>query len=318
MAAHKPLTVAEFFADAVRRFTRARLHFGHGTHNARDEAAYLILHALRLPIDSLEPHSDRRLSAAELHRLNALLEQRIRQRIPASYLTREAWLGEYSFYVDRRTIIPRSFIAELLREAMEPWVQKPVLRILDLCTGSGCLAVLAAMAFPKAHVDATDVSPAALAVARRNIRHYRLDKRVRAIQSDLFADLAPARYDLILCNPPYVDTDSMRHLPQEYRHEPVMALSGGADGLRIVRRILADAPRFLSSQGILVCETGHHRRRLERSHPDLPFVWLETSSGPDHVFLLEKWDRSALAGSPRSPGQRKNSPTGRPRPRRPG
>jgi ribosomal protein L3 glutamine methyltransferase len=293
-ARREPPTVAEVFQDTLRRLARARLHYGHGTHDARDEAAYLILHALRLPIESLAPHAERRLNAAELRRLQGLVDARITRRIPASYLTHEAWLGEFSFYVDRRSIIPRSFIAELLRDGLTPWLRRPVRRILDLCTGSGCLAILAAHAFPGARVDATDVSAAALTVARRNVRRYRLSSRVRLVKSDLFSGLKGARYDLILSNPPYVDAKSMRSLPREYRYEPALALAGGADGLSVVRRILDDAAAHLSDDGILVCEIGHNRKVLERSYPALPFVWLETSDGPDRVFLL---DARALAGA---------------------
>jgi ribosomal protein L3 glutamine methyltransferase len=301
-----PLTVARVFAETVQRLSHARLHFGHGTHDAPDEAAYLILHALRLPVESLAPHAERRLSTAELRRLHALVEARIKQRIPASYLTHEAWLGDFSFYVDRRSIIPRSFIAELLREGLTPWLRRPVRRILDLCTGSGCLAILAAHAFPGARVDATDVSAAALAVARRNVQRYRLGARVRLVKSDLFAGLKAAQYDLVLCNPPYVDAKSMRSLPREYRYEPALALAGGADGLSVVRRILADAAAHMSPTAILVCEIGHNRRALERSFPALPFVWLETSDGPDHVFLLEarQLAQPAQASGARSPSRR--------------
>jgi ribosomal protein L3 glutamine methyltransferase len=292
-----PLTVADVFHDTVRRLVLARLHYGHGTHNARDEAAYLVLHALRLPIDSLAPYAERRLSAVELRRLRALVDERIGRRVPASYLTHEAWLGDFSFYVDRRSIIPRSFIAELLRDGLQPWLRKPVRRILDLCTGSGCLAILAAHAFPKARVDATDVSQAALNVARRNVRRYHLSARLRLLKSDLYSALGDARYDLIVCNPPYVDARSMRKLPPEYRHEPALALAGGADGLDVVRRILNGAADYMSADAILVCEIGHNRKVLERSYPMLPFVWLETSSGPDHVFLIAARELAQLSAT---------------------
>lgn len=283
-----PGTVGEFFEITVRRFRRAGLHFGHGTHDARDEVAYLLLHALRLPLDSLTPHLRRPLRAAERSRLQALVERRVRTRLPAAYLTSEAWLGELSFYVDRRVIVPRSFIAELLREGLGPWLPRRVLRVLDLCTGSGCLAVLAAHAYPHARVDASDVSPAALAVARRNVARYRLRRRVRLVRSDLFSALSGRRYDLILCNPPYVKKATMRALPREYRHEPRLALDGGRDGLDFVRRMLSGARAHLAPQGLLVCEIGHNRRALERAYPRTAFTWLETSAGPDHVFLLER------------------------------
>jgi len=283
-----PGTVGEFFDYAVRRFQRASLHFGHGTHNARDEAAYLVLHALRLPLNSLSPHLRRPLGAAERSRLQALVERRVRVRLPAAYLTSEAWLGDFSFYVDRRVIVPRSFIAELLREGLEPWLPERVLRVLDLCTGSGCLAVLAAHAYPQARVDASDVSAAALAVARRNVERYRLRQRVRLVRSDVFSALPGRRYDLILCNPPYVKDVTMRALPREYRHEPRLALAGGRDGLELVRRMLAGARVHLEPYGVLVCEIGHNRRALERAYPSTAFTWLDTNSGPDHVFLLAR------------------------------
>ena len=288
MAAPASLTVGEFIRAATRRFERAGLHYGHGTHNARDEAAYLVLHTLRLPYEALRAALHRPLSAAERRKLEAIVARRIRERLPAPYLTHEAWLGEYSFYVDPRAIVPRSFIAELLRDGLAPWLRRPVRRALDLCTGSGCLAVLLAKAFPGARVDAADLSAAALAVARRNVARYRLGRRIRLVRSDLFAELGARRYDLIVSNPPYVKAASMSALPAEYRHEPRIALAGGADGLDLVRRILAEAARHLSGGGLLVCEIGHNRRALEKAFPALPFIWPETSAGPHHVFLIER------------------------------
>jgi len=288
VAAPASLTVGEFIGAATRRFERAGLHYGHGTHNARDEAAYLVLHALRLPYEALRAALQRPLSAAERRRLEAIVARRIRERLPAPYLTHEAWLGEYSFYVDPRAIVPRSFIAELLRERLAPWLRRPVRSALDLCTGSGCLAVLLAKAFPEARVDAADLSAAALAVARRNVARYRLGQRIRLVRSDLFSELDERRYDLIVSNPPYVKAASMRALPPEYRHEPRVALAGGTDGLDLVRRILAEAAGHLSEGGLLVCEIGHNRRALEKAFPSLPFVWPATSAGPHHVFVLER------------------------------
>ncbi|MDA8109295.1 MAG: 50S ribosomal protein L3 N(5)-glutamine methyltransferase [Betaproteobacteria bacterium] len=286
MAGRAPRTVGEFFHHAVRRLSAARLHYGHGTHNARDEAAYLVLHTLALPPDALRANVRRTLSAPELRRLEAIVERRVRERIPAAYLTHEAWLGDFSFYVDRRAIIPRSFIAELLRAGLRPWLARPVRRALDLCTGSGCLAVLLAHHFPKARIDAADLAAGALAVARRNVARYGLQARIRLIRSDLFAALANERYDLIVANPPYVTAAAMRALPAEYRYEPRLALAGGRSGLALVDRILADAPRHLNSQGLLVCEIGHNRKALERAYPRTAFVWPETSAGPGFVFLL--------------------------------
>lgn len=282
------LTVGEFIRAATRRMQRARLRFGHGTHNAHDEAVLLTLHVLKLCFESLRGVVDRRLSATERARLESLLERRISTRVPAPYLTHEAWLGAFRFYVDRRVIVPRSFIAELLRAGLEPWLPPRVRSALDLCTGSGCLAVLLAKRFPAAQVDASDLSADALAVARRNVARYRLGRRVRLVRSDLFAQLRGRRFDLIVSNPPYVKAASMRTLPPEYRHEPRAALAGGADGLDFVRRILAAAHAHLAPGGLLVCEIGHNRRALEKAFPSLPFLWLETSAGPGHVFLLER------------------------------
>ncbi len=288
MAIRGPQTLADFFHHAVRRLTAARLHYGHGTHNARDEAAYLVLHTLGLPLEALRANLRRPLSAPELRRLDAIVERRVRERIPAAYLTHEAWLGEFSFYVDRRTIVPRSFIAELLRTGLSPWLRRPVRRALDLCTGSGCLAVLLAHYFPRAAIDAGDLSAGALAVAKRNVARYRLQSRIRLIRSDLFAALANERYDLIVTNPPYVTAAAMRTLPAEYRHEPRLALAGGSSGFDLVSKILAAAPQHLSARGLLLCEIGHHRKALERAYPRVPFVWPETSAGPGYVFLLER------------------------------
>ena len=278
--------------EAVTQFRHAGLFFGHGTHNARDEAVYLILHTLKLPLGELDSVLDRRLSAAEVDAVRAILRRRVRERTPAAYLTREAWLGEFRFYVDERVIVPRSFIAELLREQLAPWVENPdeVTRVLDLCTGSGCLAVLAAHAFPAARVDAADLSPEALQVARRNVKNYALGRRVRLVQTDLFDRLDARRYDLILSNPPYVDAAAMRALPREYRREPRLALAGGRDGLALVRRMLAQAASHLRPEGLLVVEIGHNRAALEKAYPRLPFTWLATSAGDDYVFMLRYED----------------------------
>jgi ribosomal protein L3 glutamine methyltransferase len=316
---HAPVTVGEFIRAAARRMQRARLRFGHGTHNARDEAVLLTLHVLKLPFEALRGAIDRKLSAAERARLESLLERRISTRVPAPYLTHEAWLGAFRFYVDRRVIVPRSFIAELLRAGLEPWLPRRVRSALDLCTGSGCLAVLLAKRFPAAQVDASDLSADALEVARRNVARYRLGRRVRVVRSDLFARLRGRRYDLIVSNPPYVKAASMRTLPPEYRHEPRAALAGGADGMDFVRRILADARAHLAPAGLLVCEIGHNRRTLEKAFPSLPFLWLETSAGPEHVFLLEREQLPPTRGtssSARRPKHLRAAPPGAPRVRR--
>ena len=283
-------TVRDLLRYGVSSMTAAHAFFGHGSHNAYDEAAYLVLHALHLPLDTLEPFLDARLTDAEINSAMEILDRRAKLRIPAAYLTQEAWLGEHRFYVDERVIVPRSFIAEMLPVRLSPWIDDPdhVLSVLDMCTGSGCLAILAALAFPQARVDAVDVSPDALEVARHNLRDYHLESRVTLLESDMFSALASQRYDLIISNPPYVDKPSMIALPKEYRAEPELALAGGDDGLRFVRTLLRQARGHLNRGGKLVVELGHNRAALEAVHPDLPFTWLETSAGSDLVFLLDQ------------------------------
>jgi len=280
-------TVRDVLRYAVSSFNRADLSFGHGSDNAYDEAAYLILHSLSLPIDRLEPFLDAALTPVEMGTTLALISARIEKRLPAPYLTNEAWLGEFRFHVDERVIVPRSHIGELLREQLSPWITAPdaVARALDLCTGSGCLAILLAHAFPAATVDATDLSRDALDVARRNVSDYGLQDRVLLHQRDVFAK-PQTRYDVIVSNPPYVDAEAMAALPAEYRAEPSMALSGGEDGLDIIRRIIDEAPAHLAPDGILVVEVGNDRPALEKAYPALPFVWLDTAAGEDFVFLL--------------------------------
>ena len=284
------ITLADWLGYAARRFRRARLAFGHGTDNAFDEAAWLLLHVAKHPYDDLSGALPLALTAPQRRRALTLIEKRIATRKPLAHLLREAWLGEHRFYVDERVIVPRSHIAELLRDGLAPWVRSPaqVRRALDMCTGSGCLAVLLALAFPRAIVDAMDVSPAALAVARRNVKDYGLQRRVRLIRSDMFAGLDDFRYDLIVANPPYVDARAMVRLPLEYLREPRLALAGGRDGLDFVRRILCDARRHLSPRGVLVVEIGNNRKALERAYSALPFTWLETGAGGDTVFLLTR------------------------------
>ncbi|MHB8668017.1 MAG: 50S ribosomal protein L3 N(5)-glutamine methyltransferase [Burkholderiales bacterium] len=286
------MTLRAVLREAVTQFRRAGLAFGHGTHNARDEAVYLVLHTLGLPLDQLDPVLDRRLSAGEYATVRAILQRRVGERSPAAYLTREAWLGKFRFYVDERVIVPRSFIAELLRDGLAPWVSdaQQVRSVLDLCTGSGCLAVLAAHAFSNARIDAADLSAEALQVARRNVKDYALGKRIRLVRTDLFDRLAARRYDLILSNPPYVNAAAMRALPREYRREPRLALAGGRDGLALVHRLLAQAAAHLHPGGLLVVEIGHNRAALEKAYPRLGFTWLETSAGGDYVFMLHRED----------------------------
>jgi ribosomal protein L3 glutamine methyltransferase len=283
--------VAEAWRETEDVFRRARLHYGHGTHNARDEAAWLVCHAAGIELDELAASLGDALTPTELRRIRTLAARRVATREPLAYLLREAWLGPHRFYVDRRVIVPRSFIAELLPDGLRPcFAKRPPGSILDLCTGSGCLAVVAAHAYPKSHVDAVDVSAPALAVAERNVTEHGLRTRLRLLRSDLFAALAGERYDLIVSNPPYVTAASMRALPSEYRHEPALALAGGRDGLDLVRRILAEAAEHLAPRGVLVVEIGHNRAALERAYPRLPFTWLRTSAGREHVFLLRRLD----------------------------
>jgi len=285
-------TVRDCLRFAVSRFNHAKLFFGHGSDDAYDEAAYLVLHTLHLPLDRLEPFLDATLTQTELYEVLNIIEKRVEQRIPAAYLTHEAFLGEFSFYVDERVIVPRSFIAELLREQLGPWITEPeeIDSVLDLCTGSGCLAILAAHAFPYAEVDAVDLSPAALAVAERNVADYGLQERVHLIESDLFAKLGQQKYDLIISNPPYVDAESVAALPQEYLHEPELALGSGHDGLDATRTILEHAAQHLTDNGILIVEIGHNRDVLEAAYPDLPFTWLDVTAGDQFVFMLHKND----------------------------
>jgi ribosomal protein L3 glutamine methyltransferase len=279
------LTLLELIGNTEKQFRAARLHYGHGTHNAWDEAAFLVLRALCLPFDA--PPLKRELPPKVVKRIGSLIRKRIEKRIPVAYLLNEAWLADRMFYVDERVIIPRSHIAELLDRKLQPWLQRPARRILDLCTGSGCLAILAAHAFPRAKVDAIDLSKPALAVAARNVARYRLDERIRLLRSDLFGSLEDDRYDLIVTNPPYVNAAAMRKLPPEYRHEPGMALAGGRDGLLLVKNIIQEANDRLSAGGLLACEIGDGRKALERAFPKLDFLWPETEAGAGHVFVLE-------------------------------
>lgn len=281
-----PTTLGALARLGERRFQRAKLSYGHGTVCAYDDAVYLTQYALQLPPARFP--AERKVSAIQAARVLALFDERIRQRVPAAYLTREAWLGVHRFYVDERVIVPRSYIAELLLDDTVPiWPErKKVLQALDLCTGSGCLAILAAKHFTKAHVDAADISTDALEVARLNVRHHRLAKRVRLVRSDYFQSLGIQRYDLIISNPPYVREAVMRKLPPEYRCEPSLALAGGNDGLDAVRAILSGAAQRLTPDGVLIVECGHARERVERAFPRVPFFWPETGGGADCVFVL--------------------------------
>ena len=291
------MKLVELVVAQSERLKRAGVSFGHGTGNAFDEAAWLVTWAIGLPLDALETRGQREVSCDDAAQAEALVERRIATRQPAAYLTGEAWLQNVPFTIDARAIVPRSYIAELLVDAeetatLDAWLSDRTHRVLDLCTGNGSLAVIAAMAYPEIEVDASDVSAAALELARVNVARHGLGARIRIVESDLFAAL-PDRYDLILCNPPYVTAKSMAALPAEYRAEPPLALAGGDDGMDLIRRIVAQAPRHLSAEGVLVLEVGHERVGFETNFPRLECAWLETSGGEDCVVLVE---RSALAG----------------------
>ncbi len=299
-------TVRDWLRWAVSRFNEAGLAYGHGTETALDEAAFLILHRLKLPIDQLEPWLDCTLTRAERAAVHELLMRRITTRKPAPYLTGEAWIGGHRFLVDERTIVPRSFIAELLGGDIASIVGSPerIRRVLDLCTGGGSIAILAAYAFPGAIIDATDISPEALAVARRNVVEHELNQRIRIRQGDLFSAVQGQTFDLILSNPPYVTDASIAAFPPEFRAEPALAHAGGPDGLDVVRRILAEAPRHLAPGGGLLVEIGTGREALERQSGQLPFLWLETATSSGEVFYLTAEDLApAKPARKRSPGR---------------
>ena len=281
-------TPRDLLRYAVTRFNAAKLFFGHGSAEAFDEAAYLVLHTLKLPLDKLEPFLDAKLLHDEVLEVLAVIERRVTERVPAAYITNEAWLGSYNFYVDERVLVPRSFIAELIPSLFSPWVSEPenVENVLELCTGSGCLAIMLADAFPNAVVDAVDISKDALAVAERNIREYKLEGRVNPIESDLYENVPFKKYDLIVTNPPYVNAESMKKLPPEYLREPQIALAGGTDGMDLVRKIVAGAAERLTPEGILVVEIGNERDFAEAAFGHLGLTWLTTSAGDEQVFLL--------------------------------
>jgi len=280
-------TLRDVLRYAVTRFNEKPLFFGHGQIDAFDEAAFLVMRTLSLPLERMDFFLDAFLTHAEIHSLIELIERRVKKRLPAAYLVGEAWLQGYRFNVDARVIVPRSFIAELLKDELSPWVADvgSVGSVLDLCTGSACLAIIAADVFPGARVDAVDISVDALAVAARNVEDYGLGERVRLLESDLFEAVAGERYDLIVCNPPYVTDASLTKLPREYTHEPTLALAGGPDGLDVVRRVIRAASRHLSAEGILVVEVGDGRSAVEREYPRLPLTWATTSGGDDMVFV---------------------------------
>ena len=286
------ITLRDWLRYAVSRFNAAELVYGHGTASASDEAAFLLLHALHLPIDQLDPWLDCRLLSTERLAVHQIIEQRIATRKPAPYLTRQAWMLGHAFYVDERVIVPRSYIGELLAGDLEGITTDPesICTILDLCTGSGCLAILAALRFENAKVDGSELSTEALAVADINVRAYDLADRVRLVSSDLFAGLSGREYDLIIANPPYVDAEAVAAFPPEYAAEPRLAHAGGADGLDLVRRILAEAPQHLTPDGVLLVEVGRGRQALENEFSHLPFLWLDTNDSTGEVFVLSRSD----------------------------
>ena len=286
------MTLVDLVVTQSARLKQAGVSFGHGTGNAFDEAAWLVTWAIGLPLDALETRGQRGVSPYDTAKAEALIGRRIATRLPAAYLTGEAWLQNVPFTIDERAIVPRSYIAELLVDAeetgtLDAWLSERTRRVLDLCTGNGSLAVIAAMAYPEIEVDASDISAAALEVARLNVARHGLGARIRVIESDLFAGLRGA-YDLVLCNPPYVPAQSMAALPAEYRAEPALALAGGADGMDLIRRIVAEAPGQMSEDAVLVLEVGHERSGFEAAFPRLECAWLETSGGEDCVVLVER------------------------------
>ena len=290
------MKVIDLITEQSARLKQAGVSFGHGTTNSFDEAAWLVLWALGMQFGDLESKAKRELTPQEQAKAEALVTERIATRKPAAYLTREAWLQNVPFHVDERVIVPRSFIAELLADGegdgtLDAWLSERTVRVLDLCTGNGSLAVIAAMAYPEITVDACDLSADALAVARINVDRHRLAHRIALIESDLFASVT-GRYDLIVCNPPYVNAASMADLPAEYRAEPAIALAGGEDGMDLVRRIVAGAALHMTDDAVIVLEIGHERAHFEQAFPRLEVAWLPTSAGDDQVLLVT---RDALA-----------------------
>lgn len=289
-------TLRDFLRWSISRFNEAGLCYGHGTDSAWDEAIALILHTLHLPHDINPTVLDARLTQAERETLYKIIQRRIQERIPLPYLTHEAWFAGLTFYVDERVLIPRSPIAELIENEFQPWLEpESVNSILDLCTGSGCIAIACAKAFPQATVDATDISPAALTVAKINTLRHQVEQQVQLHQADLFKGLPAKKYDLIISNPPYVDAEDMATLPKEYHHEPTLGLAAGTDGLDIVRQILQVAPNYLTPQGILIVEVGNSEKALIEKFPEIPFTWLEFQRADGGVFLLSQEELCAVS-----------------------
>ncbi len=284
------LTIRDWLRYAVSQFEASDIFYGHGTDNAYDEAVWLVMSALHLPMDTLNNFFDARITNVERSKLSQLLEQRISSHTPTAYLVKEAWLQGLKFFVDERVLVPRSFIAELLNDDLSPWIEYPELveSAADICTGSGCLGIMLASAFPNAAVDVVDISTDALDVANINIANYGLEDQITAIQSNMFTALKGRKYDVIISNPPYVDAPSMAELPAEYRNEPQIALGSGNDGLDHTHTLLREAGHYLNENGILIVEIGHNRDALQAAYPNIAFNWLEVSSGNEFVFLLTK------------------------------
>lgn len=286
-------TIRDWIRYAVSQFEASDIFYGHGTDNSYDEAVWLIMSGLHLPTETLDNFLDAVITKQERKHLAHLIDQRVTKRTPTAYLVREAWLHDFKFYVDERVIVPRSFIAELLLDnSLSPWIEFPemIQSAADICTGSGCLGVLLAHAFPSAMVDIVDISPEAIAVSNINIANYGLEEQVTAIQSDMFTALSGKTYDIIISNPPYVDASSMARLPSEYRNEPQLALGSGTAGLDHTHTLLREAANYLTDGGVLIVEIGHNRDALYEAYPNVPFTWLDTSGGDQFVFIISKQD----------------------------
>lgn len=288
-------TIQDMLRWSVSRFNAAEVYYGHGTDNPWDEAVQLVLPTLYLPMDIPEEMRNARLTLSERHRIVERVIRRINERIPVAYLTNKAWFCGHEFYVDERVLVPRSPIGELIDNRFAGLISGSPQHILDMCTGSGCIAIACAYAFPEAEVDAVDISGEVLEVTEHNIQQHGLEQQVTPIRSDLFRELPALRYDLIVTNPPYVDEEDMSDLPDEFRHEPELGLAAGSDGLKLVRRILACAPDYLSDDGVLICEVGNSMVHLMAQYPDIPFVWLEFDNGGEGVFMLTRQQLLACA-----------------------
>ena len=292
---HNLKTIRDLYRWAITEMENADLSYGHGSPDAAEEASFLICRALKLPFERFETFFDAALTHNELVRLVHLIDRRVHDKTPTAYLLKEAWLTGHRFYIDERALIPRSYIAELLEEDLAPWIDDPyeVESVLDLCTGSGCLAILAQGTFPNARVTGSDISADALEVAKINRRDYGLEDDLELVQGDLFASLEGRRFELIITNPPYVTTASMARLPAEYRHEPALALSAGDDGMDVVRRILREAKDHLTENGMIIVEVGDGLEAVEAMYPGLPLTWLTVSGGDDQVFMARAEDLRA-------------------------